>query len=421
MKFSLRSTFVKNVATMMAGNASAQAIAFLAAPIVTRLYGPADFGIMTFIWSLTGLFSVGANLGYHEAVILPASDEKGKNLFLISITSALVASLCVALFTMIFSDVIASKSGMENIDVFLWFVPVGIFFVGCNESFISFHTRYKHFRLISISTIAIALTTALTKIIPALFVEADALWLNIGNVAGPFIAVVLLFWMGRSLWNDGLFPFLSIAKMRDVAVEYIKFPLYQLPTLLINSLSQSLPVILFAAYFSPEVVGFYGLANKVLRQPIYLIGDSLKKIFLQKSAETEHVQGNHFNNLKRTILALSAIGIVPFVLLTLYGKQIFVVIFGAQWSDAGVYAQLLSPWLFTMFLNPPVNQIYLVKQKLGFLFWFNIVTIVLRLSAIIIGYYFFKNPFVTIGLFSLAGVILNIFFISNAFLISRNR
>ncbi len=420
MKYPFRSKFIQNVATMMAGNASAQAIAFLAAPIVTRLYSPTNFGIMTFIWSLTGLFAVGANLGYHEAVILPADNKKGKNLFLVSILSAVVASLVVALIIATFSDTIASKSKMANIDHFLWFVPVGILLVGCNESFISFHTRYKHFRLISISTMVIAVTTALTKIVPALLSDANALWLNVGNIAGPFFAVGLLFWMGRSLWKEGLFRSWSTSKMREVAVEYIKFPLYQLPTLLLNSLSQSLPVFLFAAYFSPEVVGFYGLANKVLRQPIYLIGDSLKKIFLQKSAETEHTKGSHFNNLKRTILALAGIGIIPFTLLTLYGKDLFIIIFGLEWKDAGIYAQLLSPWLFTMFLNPPVNQIYLVKQKLRFLFWFNIATVALRLIAIITGYYLFKDPFITVGFFSLAGVLLNVVFVSYAFRISRD-
>ena len=43
----------------------------------------------------------------------------------------------------------------------------------------------------------------------------------------------------------------------------------------------------------------YGLAKKITRRPIRLMGDSLSKVFLQKAAVTEHAKGNHFIILKK--------------------------------------------------------------------------------------------------------------------------
>jgi O-antigen/teichoic acid export membrane protein len=207
--------------------------------------------------------------------------------------------------------------------------------------------------------------------------------------------------------------------MRQVAWEYIKFPKYSMPTGALNSISQNFPVLLFAYLFSQEVVGFYGLANMVLRRPIALMSQSLSKVFLQKSAEVENKGGTHFTNLKKTTLGLVIIGIMPFTVLTFFGGRLFGLIFGSQWVIAGGYAQILAPWLFLLFINKPANGIYIVKKKLRFMFYFNIISIISRLAAIVGGYQIIPKPWFAIAIFSTVGILTNIYFIYYAFSISK--
>lgn len=81
LKDLIQRRFARNVASMLTGNILSQAIGFLAALVITRLYTPDDFGIMTYIWSLTSIFSVGAGLCYQQAIILPSEEKKPKAYF----------------------------------------------------------------------------------------------------------------------------------------------------------------------------------------------------------------------------------------------------------------------------------------------------------------------------------------------------
>ena len=63
--------FGRGVAVLGGGAAAAQAIAVAASPILTRLYSPADFGVLAVYTSLVSLLGAVAALSYHQAIPLP--------------------------------------------------------------------------------------------------------------------------------------------------------------------------------------------------------------------------------------------------------------------------------------------------------------------------------------------------------------
>lgn len=278
-----------------------------------------------------------------------------------------------------------------------------MFVFGIRASLDLIHTRFKHFKLIATSLVVVAVATAFLKIIPALLNEANAVWLVAGNVVGPFVSAMLLLWIYLK-HSDKQTRLIRMGPMWEVAKEYINFPKYILPTTLLWIFSQNLPVMLFAAFFSPEAVGFYGLANNILRRPSTLVGQSLNKVFLQKAAEVENLGGDLCRLLKRTTAVLILIGIVPFGILAIFGGKIFVLFFGQQWHTAGVCAQILTPWLFMGFVNTGANQLILVKQALKFKFILELSYIVLAFVGIYAGYYYFPGDFkISLAFFSLVG------------------
>ena len=208
---------------------------------------------------------------------------------------------------------------------------------------------------------------------------------------------------------------INVARLRQSAYKYREFPKYNVPTAFINSISQNLPVLLFSYFFSQEIVGFYGLAKMVLQRPVGIMSQSVSKVFLQKSSEIQNQGGNLYNNLKKTTLGLAAIGVIPFVILTIAGKWIFGFVFGKEWLEAGLYAQALAPWLFLLLINQPATQTYIVKQKLRFQLCFNCINVFMRFASITAGFYIFHDAFYSVLLFSATGVFINIFFILYAF------
>jgi len=404
---------------MLAGNVFAQAIGFLAALVITRLYTPGAFGIMMYIWSLTSILSIMGGLHYNLAILYPVEDEKTKSLIDLSLICICGVTIIVSLALWGFKGVFVSRAGIPGVENYLWFVPLGIFIYGIQQTLASFHTRFKHFKLLAGSQIVVSVVNALFKIIPALLVGASALWLIAGNVVGILASAMQLLWVYIKDPNkQDRLP--RIDSIWGVAKEYSKFPKIFLPTNLLNSISQNLPVILFAALFTPEFVGFYGLANNILRKPLHLAGQSLNSVFLQKALETENIRGDQFNLLKRITISLALIGIVPFGLITIFGDTVFVLLFGQQWRISGVCAQILAPWLFMGFVNISANQMILAKQAFSIKFLLEFTYIILSVVGIYVGHYFFPTDFIkTLAIFSFIGFFRGVVMNYAAFALSR--
>ena len=75
------SSFAADVLKLVTGTTIAQVITILAAPVITRLYGPEAFGLLTLFASITSILGVNRLHGAYElAIMLPKTDEEAANL-----------------------------------------------------------------------------------------------------------------------------------------------------------------------------------------------------------------------------------------------------------------------------------------------------------------------------------------------------
>jgi lipopolysaccharide exporter len=418
-KFARPAGFVRNVTTMLAGNATAQAIAFLAAPVITRLYVPDDFGEMTYVSSLIAIFSVFACMRYESAIVLPKEEGKAFNIFILCVLSVVIISMLLFLIVAFWGENLAYILNKSWLRPWLWFVPAGVLIQGLFNCLTYMYTRGKHFTSLSVARVSTSVVAIMTKILAGLLLGSTAFWLIGGNIGGLLAAVMVLGWIFWAKNHFALESHVTGIEIINVAREYSKFPKYAMPTGLLNSLSQNLPVLLFAHYFSQDIVGYFGLASAVLRQPISLMGESFGKVYLQKAAELQSQDRNLRDSMIKTTLGLIGVGIVPFGLLTIGGRWIFSFVFGEDWATAGLYAQMIAPWLFLGLINPPATQVIIVRQALRFNLLYNIVTMLMRIGSIVLGYYLLPQPWAVIGAFSACSVLVNLFYISYAFSLTK--
>lgn len=413
-----RDGFIFNVSALMAGNISAQAIGFLLTPLITRLYLPADFGMLSLLMSIIGVLSVISCLRYETVIVLPKSYEDGLNIFSLCILNAFIYSILLSVVVMFFGDQIRYTTKVEGLSQLLWIIPIGVLIKGLHLSFRYWFARHKKFTTLSKAQVAMPIATAIIKITAALLVGSSAIWLIFGNLTGILVFSIILASLSvKKIVND-IPRYVSFKKMKRIAFHYKEFPTYNLATALLNALSKNLPFMLLAYYFSKDIVGYYGLCAAMLSKPQMLISNSVRNVFLQKAAELNNLGKSTRDAYVKTITSLFLIGIIPFGIVTFFGPTIFSIVFGEKWIKAGEFAQLIAPWLFLMFVNPPATQIIIVQRKLKFYLIFDIFLLIFRLLAIRLGIFLSPNPLISIGLFSLVGFIANLYLIIYAFIIS---
>lgn len=196
---------------------------------------------------------------------------------------------------------------------------------------------------------------------------------------------------------------ISFREMLEGLKRYKKFPLFDSTSALLNAVSWQIPVFLLATFFSPVIVGFYALGFRVLQLPMNLIGSAIAQVFFQRAAEA-HKSGDLAPLVRNIVDLLLKVVMFPMVMLAVVGPDLFIVVFGEGWGEAGIYIQILSVWAIFWFLYSAMSTIYVVLEKQRFGLRFNIVNLSTRFLSLLIGG-IAGNVFLALALFSLSGAV----------------
>jgi len=110
---------------------------------------------------------------------------------------------------------------------------------------------------------------------------------------------------------------------------------------------------------------------------------------------------------KKTLINLLLFGIGPFAVLCIFGKDLFVFIFGDSWERSGLYAQIMSVYIFSEFIAYPLSTTFLIFKKQRIYMWIQSTTFLISVLGIYIGK-IMDSDIISIILFSTFGTICNI-------------
>ncbi len=379
-----KSSFATDVLKLVSGTTVAQLIALLASPILTRLFSPAVWGVLAIFSSITGILGVVACLRYELSIMLPEKDDEAANLLGVSITFVIFVSLLSIPLIIWGHGLLFDYLNAPGLASYLWLVPLMVFIQGVFLALNYWNSRTKHFGRLSIAQIISTLATTAGKLGFGFAGYTSAATMIGATVAGSAISTAIL---GGQIWRDDREIFLKSIRWRKMGEgirRHKKFPLLSTWSALMNTISVQLPPLMLAAFFTPTVVGFYALGHRLLSMPVSLIGGAIGQVFFQRAAEAQH-QGMLPMVVKSTFVRLMTIGVYPLILILIIGKEIFCVIFGTQWTEAGLYAQILSPWILFVFLGSPISTLFSVLEMQGTGLLFNTILLITRVVSLVIG------------------------------------
>jgi O-antigen/teichoic acid export membrane protein len=180
----------------------------------------------------------------------------------------------------------------------------------------------------------------------------------------------------------------SFNDLKAVALEYKDFPTFSLPTTLIDTVSQQLPILLITAFFSSVMSGSYFFAMRILAAPAALIGFAYSQTFFQKF--TSYIQMSDYqaarNFLYRSWLLLLSLIAVPALILLFWGAPLFSFVFGNEWSESGAISSILIFYIVFSFISSPTSNTYVVLRMQQYSLFFGVAVLIYRFSSFYIGY-----------------------------------
>lgn len=392
-----KNEFRRNVLTLMTGSTIAQAIPIVISPILTRIYTPEDFGVFGLFVAIVGFFSVVSSARYEQALLVPKDDEDAINILSLGLIINIAVSLVAFLIIFIFHKDISDLFNNKEIDTWLWFAPLTIFFMGLFNLLTYWNNRKKHYSNITQATIIKSVILATSQIILG-SIKSGAFGLIGGQILSSVFSNMRL--AKVILNNKKLLKSISKSEMTLQAKKYIDFPKYQAPHAMLNNLSSNFPTFVFSSIFNIGVVGFYSLATRIVFAPLGILSNASAKVYSQKVSELYNAGENSYGFTIRFLKSLSKKIILPLTIMVLFAPTIFAFVFGQDWREAGVYTQILFPWIF---LNLLVSTISFISSLVGMqkkAFIISIVQLFLIAVALFIGGYY-HNIYLALFLFSM--------------------
>jgi lipopolysaccharide exporter len=396
-------TFARGVVTLASGTAIAQLLLVVAVPLLTRLYTPADYGVLAVYASTITVLVVVASLRYEVAIPLPEDDLVAGSLLALTFIFLAVTAGIIGVLIWLLGDAFVATMKVPALGPYRWLILVGFVGAGTYQALTYWAIRRRAFARLARTRLTQGAGQVVTQIALGL-ARTGSPGLLVGDVVGRVVGgggLAVLAMQDRPMAQ------VTRTSLLDAAVRYRRFPLLTTWAGLFNIGSLQLPSIVFAASFGAAAAGLYALSFKALVLPTMLVSQAVSQVFLSRAAAVAREPERLRQLTERTALVLFGAGLPVFAAVGLGGPRIFGAVMGSQWEAAGRYAQVLAPWFVVWCVSNPLSGLLSVREWQASALAFSAVEFALRLGALLVGAHR-GSPMLAVVLLSASGVVISL-------------
>jgi O-antigen/teichoic acid export membrane protein len=392
--------FLNSIVLLSSSSAINIILNIVLAPIVSRIYNKEDYGAAALFISVVTVMSVFTTLMYPSAIIIPSEERKAEKLaslsFILTICFSLITFIALLIFYLFDLETFSSSA----FDSWIYLIPIGLIILVLDQIATQFNFRLKDFKRSAKANVVSGVSNKGVTIAMGLIFGSSQFGLLIGFLGSHIIS---FFIKARNRIQKILSINWNKQELLTVANEYSSYPKYILPGDLINRLSRDFPLYFFSYSYDLKVVGSLAFANSMLSIPYNLISTSISPVFIQKAKELKEIS---VEKLKQFLVKLNnllfLLGVLPFSILTVFGEEIFAIVFSENWREAGVFAGILAIYFMFRIIMSPLSSIFRVLEKEKITLVFNIFLFVGRALLLWISSLYFSaiNTLIFYSVFS---------------------
>ena len=360
----MRAEYMKNVFTLMAGTLIGQALVFVLAPFITRLFTPEDFTLLEQYTMIITVLSVVVTGKYEFAIMHPKEQNDARHIAGLALKVAFYSCVVLAILILFLAKDISYWLMNESIAIYLWTIPIVLFFTAVFNVFNYWFSRLKQYKIAANSKVLSAVSSEPIKIATG-FGGWGPSGLIFSTVIGSIAAGTYAFWKFLKSEPEGL-KNLSAERMKALAVLHKDYPMFSIWGSILNRLAQWAHIGIFTLYYGLVAVGFMALCRRIFMAPLNVVSNSYSQVFFQRISEIEdpkELRALYYKVLIRFLIA--AAGMIFIVQMLPANTMGF--IFGEAWGNSFMYLKYLIFWFALNFVTSSLAFItYRIKmQRVG--------------------------------------------------------
>ncbi|WPY96234.1 oligosaccharide flippase family protein (plasmid) [Limimaricola variabilis] len=403
----ITSPFLRNVSILSSGSAVSMAVPILAAPVLGRLYTPADYGALAQYMAPAAVLGVLACLQFQNAILAERTGRGASVAAWLGLLSALVTSVATALAVAALWVPVLAQSAPGA-----WFtlLPLSVAGAGLVATGQFLANRHRMYRQIALVQVAQVLTTVALSILLGLL-DWGANGLLAAYALGQAVLIGAYARVLARLQPTLRWP--RAARLRVLVRRHWKFPAFTLPAGFSSEINMQAPVFALTALGTDGTLGAFTRARQLVSLPMTMIGQSVAQVFRREASELYHETGSCRALMRRTAGWLLAAGLGPCLLFMAFAPWLFAVYLGPDWREAGEIARILAPMLLLRVIVSPLTTVFFFTDNQALDLKLMLGSAVLIALAISLGWAVIGTAMAVIWAFALGyGVVYLIYLIS---------
>ena len=375
-----KNIFAKNTLSIAAGTIIAQIITFGTITLITKLYTISDFGVYSILIAYATIGSTFLTWRSELTIVIEKESIKRDYLktisFMLSVITSM-AAICLYFFISIFyTNTLVQK--IEEIG--FWFILIYMLLLSWVNIYKHISLAHNFYNLIAITPVVQAVAFLMYCIFLPSFIKQQAL---VYSAIGACLTIVFIYAVKLKYHNNFLTP--NALDLKNLTRKYSDVAVFGTPTVIIDTIVFNYPLLWLATKFDPFEVGLYAMVMRVAYAPFSVFSASIGQIHFKTYADKINQSQNMIPYLLKIFLFTLTIGIVPTMIFKFYGQELFIMLFGPEWSKSGLILEILSVAILTKFIASTLSPVFEASNRMRALFIFKIFT------AIILTFFFVSN------------------------------
>lgn len=397
--------FLKSIAKLSSAAIIGQLFSLLAYLILTRIYVPEEFGMLSIFMSLLTQATVFTSLRYEWSIPTAQDEDEAFDLVLLCCLIVVGITFLTVLVIGFGSFQVGYLLNTPKIVPYLYLLPIGTFFIGLYQVFNYWALRKKEFSMLAKSQIMKSIWTSSSQVVLGLILSGP-LGLLIGAIVNQISGTNVLL---SSFWKDYEIkkPCFSLHRLLKVARTKLQFAFSCVISSFFNYSAIVFPPLLLSLFYTSDDVGYFALAQRVSSIPTVLLCTSISQVYFANACELIHQNPTELKRLHtRTTLLLFGISSIAGVVF-LFSRWMIPFAFGEKWEMAGVMTQYMAPMLVFSVAVSPLTMLEWLGKNNQVLIW-HIIRLVLIIAGFYISHVIHLSAPTSIGIFSLITAIMYI-------------
>jgi len=397
--------YFKNIFIQGFGNFFAQIIGILLLPILTRLYSPDSFGLLSQFSNLVAFLTIFITFRLEYFVLVPKKVKSSVYLFLEIFKLGFFLTL---IFTALFFSIFYFDSfylGNYFPNFSFVFVPIAAFLISIS---IASQQILQKMELYKISSFSESVNKTIFFLFGFILFKVDykITGLILATILGYFGRNIFLIYSIRVL-KFRFFKFVNFCfkNILNFKKEALSFSVSNL----IQTLTGFIPIIFISDFYGLSTLGQWSLALSVVYLPSSVIGSAIGQVFYQKANQLKNDGFSFYSLWLETLKLLILICIPTYIIAPIFSPFIFPFVFGSKWEDSGIYASILTISIGFSMLSSPFDRTCFIVSKIKYPYVINTlrlffsvlvicVSILLKFSFV---YFLFFQSIVMASLYSI--------------------